>query len=99
MADILIRGLRMPKIGEFPRSVMIHPWCKTAIPVEPGADDYETVEIPDHGRLIDADEFESYVQNQWELNEISNGDWIQFREWLKDQQTIIPASKEADNAP
>ena len=52
------------------------------------------VEIPAHGRLGDLDEFESYVQNQWELNEISNDDWIQFREWLKDQQTIIPASKE-----
>lgn len=40
-------------------------------------------------RLIDADAFENYVFDEWMKNEVSNGDWVQFREWLKDQQTII----------
>ena len=40
-------------------------------------------------RLIDADEFELYVQKEWENNEISNSDWIQFREWLRDQETAV----------
>ena len=40
-------------------------------------------------RLIDADEFENYVYDEWIKNEISNGDWIQFREWLKDQDSIV----------
>lgn len=40
-------------------------------------------------RLIDADEFELYVQKEWENNEISNSDWIQFREWLRDQETVL----------
>lgn len=40
-------------------------------------------------RLIDADEFELYVQKEWENNEISNSDWIQFREWLRDQETVV----------
>jgi len=38
-------------------------------------------------RLIDADALEMNVQNEWERNEISNGDWIQFREWLKEMPT------------
>lgn len=44
-----------------------------------------------HGRLIDAGVFEDYVQNEWELNELSNGDWVRFREWLRDQPSIVPA--------
>lgn len=40
-------------------------------------------------RMIDADAFENYVFNEWQKNEISNGDWIAFREWLKDQETVI----------
>lgn len=40
-------------------------------------------------RLIDADAFENYVYDEWIKNEISNGDWIQFREWLKDQDSIV----------
>ena len=40
-------------------------------------------------RLIDADAFENYVADEWKNNEISNGDWIQFREWLKDQETVV----------
>lgn len=94
MADLLLPGVELPQNGVMLRinvsgdgffCVVVDDW-----PTVTG----KAVELPDHGRLIDADEFESHVQNQWELNEISNGDWIQFREWLKDQQTIIPASKE-----
>lgn len=40
-------------------------------------------------RLIDANAFEDYVFDEWKQNEISNGDWIQFREWLKDQETVV----------
>jgi hypothetical protein len=40
-------------------------------------------------RRIDADAFENYVFDEWSQNEISNGDWIQFREWLNDQKTVI----------
>lgn len=53
--------------------------------------------FPDaHGRLIDADAFEIFVQNKWEQNEISNGDWMSFREWLRDQETIIEAEGGSD---
>ena len=40
-------------------------------------------------RLIDAEKFENYVFDEWQKNEISNGDWITFREWLKGQETVI----------
>ena len=39
-------------------------------------------------RLIDADAFELNVQGEWEQNEISNSDWILFRELLKEEPTI-----------
>ena len=40
-------------------------------------------------RYIDADAFEDYVFDKWTINEISNSDWITFREWLKDQESVI----------
>lgn len=39
-------------------------------------------------RLIDADAFEIEVQHEWENNEISNGEWMGIRQWLKDAPTI-----------
>lgn len=41
-------------------------------------------------RLIDADAFECHMQNEWERNEISNGEWIHFREMLNSEITIVP---------
>lgn len=39
-------------------------------------------------RLIDADAFEIELQHEWENNEISNGEWIDIRQWLKEAPTI-----------
>lgn len=39
-------------------------------------------------RLIDADALELDMQDQWEQGEISNGEWINFRETLKRQPTV-----------
>ena len=39
-------------------------------------------------RLIDADAFEKNMQNEWERNEISNGEWIHFREMINEEPTI-----------
>ncbi|MBR6052010.1 MAG: hypothetical protein IKP68_12530 [Clostridia bacterium] len=53
-------------------------------------------------RLIDADAFESNMQNEWELGEISNGEWIRFREMINDEPTIdaveVVRCKECKNA-
>ena len=40
-------------------------------------------------RLIDANAFERYVFDEWMNNELSNSDWIQFREWLRDQEPVV----------
>lgn len=37
-----------------------------------------------------------FVQSEWEQNKISNGDWMDFREWLRDQETIIEAEGGSD---
>lgn len=51
--------------------------------------------LPDHhGRLIDADVLELGMQELWESNEISNGDWLWFREELYYQETILEAEGE-----
>lgn len=40
-------------------------------------------------RLIDADAFTEYVFDKWIQNDISNGDWTTFREWMNLQETIV----------
>ena len=47
-------------------------------------------------RLIDADILEDDMFQLWQQNEISNGEWIQFREILNQQPTAqqwIPCSE------
>lgn len=39
-------------------------------------------------RLIDADMFEENLENEWRLQEISNNDLTQVREWLAQEQTV-----------
>lgn len=43
-------------------------------------------------RLIDADALERRVYTGWLNGELSNSEWIDFREWLKDAPTVEPAS-------
>ena len=40
-------------------------------------------------RLIDADAFTEYVFDKWIQNDISNGDWTTFREWMNLQETVV----------
>lgn len=51
------------------------------------------IELPPHGRLIDVDEFEKYVELEYETREISHPNWIKFRVWCGDQPTIIEAEE------
>ena len=47
-----------------------------------------------HSRLIDADVLELGMQELWKANEISNEDWLWFREELNNQETIVEAEGE-----
>jgi len=60
--------------------------------------DCPLIPLPEgHGRLIDAEAYVDYMQNRYDNNEITNGDWIDFRLSLKDQPTIVPAEGGTDN--
>lgn len=95
--NILIKGMEMPKdCNKCPMTV--EGYCR--IIGYPNGDAMNKrykplwcplVEIPPHGRLIDVDEFEKYVELEYETREISHPNWIKFRVWCGDQPTIIEA--------
>lgn len=96
---VLIKGMEMPEnCNKCPLSV--NGYCVVS-PKRANGDAlsrHETtlwcplVEVPTpHGRLIDADVLEATVQDLWMGNEISNSDWIGFRETLNSIPTIIEA--------
>lgn len=41
-------------------------------------------------RTIDADAFDATMYEAWKNNEITNEEWIHFREMIKDEPTIEP---------
>ena len=43
-------------------------------------------------RLIDADALERHFYTKWVNGELSNSEWVDFRQWLKDELTVEPAS-------
>ena len=84
MPDILIRGMEMPTqdallhIHADGRAVF-YPFC-----VLDEVTEYEAIELPPHGRLIDADKFA-------EAKSVNNSAVIMD---LAEAPTIVPASKE-----
>lgn len=109
MADILIRGMEMPKhCIDCPLMVDRFDTDACALQSEEANEAIENwedmrrgcpiVPLPKkHGRLIDAEAYVDYMQNRYDNNEITNGDWIDFRLSLKDQPTIVPAEGGTDN--
>lgn len=100
--SIIIKGMKMPERGKsvFLRiddrgEVYILKRCTNNYNFYPTTL-YKAVELPPHGRIIDADEFELSMQHEWEKNNISNGTWIDIREWLKDAPTIIEEEGEGE---
>ena len=110
MADILIRGMEMPKtccqcdLKNYDPEIrwdengieQIGAWvCKRTREIiwnTQRGENCPLVPLPEgHGRLIDAEAYVDYMQNRYDNNEITNGDWIDFRLSLKDQPTIVPA--------
>lgn len=97
--SILIKGMGMPKdCNKCP--ITVEGYCR--IIGYPNGDALNKrykplwcplVEVPKHGRLIDVDEFEKYVELEYETREISHPNWIKFRVWCGDQLTIIEAEE------
>ena len=95
MSDILIRGMEMPKHDDDyviftvygDGGVVYGPLNRPHVRYK-----HRAIPLPEkHGRLIDAEAFVDYIQNRYDNNELTNGDWIDFRLSLKDQPTIVPA--------
>lgn len=89
MADILIRGLDMPKKGN-PLTVLIYPdgtatWKDR---------EYKAIPVPPHGRLIDADAlFEVMGQDteRWLIDDISYIETDDAISAVYKAPTIVPA--------
>ena len=95
--SVLIKGMEMPTCCEECR-LWVDRWCYATEErgyeegmVRKKPDWCPLVEVPKHGRLIDVDEFEKYVELEYETREISHPNWIKFRVWCGDQPTIIEA--------
>lgn len=92
--SILIKGMEMPTGNEC-LILTIYPDGQCFEHVYNGSfgsrEERKAVPVPPHGRLIDADEFEKYVELEYETREISHPNWIKFRVWCGDQTTVIEA--------
>lgn len=102
MADVLIRGMKMPQrckacrfcgFGGERSELNVCMFTGESQPKlsQERMSKCPLVPVPPHGRLIDAEAYMDYMQNRYDNNEITNGDWIDFRLSLKDQPTIVPA--------
>lgn len=90
--SVLIKGVVMPKSCQECTMNCLRGFNGSDFLANKRADGCQLVEIkPPHGRLIDAEAFNDYMQNRYDNNELTNGDWIDFRLSLKDQPTIVPA--------
>lgn len=89
MSDLLIRGMEMPKDGQKLYMIAFSDGkaCASYKPFEW----HEVVHVPEHGRLIDADELEKDVDKYIGGEESRS----RFHHWVQVQRTVIPESEEA----
>lgn len=89
MPDSISQGMELPFVDV---RIFASGHAVVSKAVRPYINEYKVSPLPEgHGRLIDAEAFVDYMQNRYDNNEITNGDWIDFRLSLKDQPTIVPA--------
>lgn len=104
---IYIKSMEMPKscdmcwalddYGDYPRCRITEEQRGYNFPIrEKRMDDCPFIPVPEHGRLIDADELEyeeAYLNGHYELGDVE----IVTREDIESAPTIIPADKEDTN--
>ena len=110
MSGVYIKGIQKPSqcdeckicnwipIGEYDLMLKC-PLLERKVGFDERREDCPLIPVSDHGRLIDEDVIEAEMQELWLENEISNSDWIGFREVLSRISTIIPADKEGEAWP
>lgn len=104
MADLLIKGLEMPK-GDLALWIIVHKDGTVEYLDDNKYEGYKTlrnaaVTVPPHGRLIDADALEdddpdvcnSFMRDGY----VESCEWGYSHEQIKNAPTIIPASEVDD---
>ena len=96
MADLLIQGMHLPKLGHVTTITIYHDG--TVADKMGNVETVKAVELPPHGNLKDADKIVDSLKCFWISREdeyfslkIKN---TVVTEILKDSPTIVPASKE-----
>lgn len=75
MADILIRGMEMPKENDILVFDVWHGKVYARSTANTGTRRYEVVPLPDgHGRLIDADDLIDEMRLAWDYDQITNAE-------------------------
>ena len=89
MADILIKGLKLPE-GANELRLIIHPNGQVLIVKQTYWEETEAIEIPDHGDLIDRDALDADLEKQ----DMKTGEWdaIGFSIYeIENAPIVIPA--------
>ena len=93
--SLFIFSMTIPKEGYVDVRLFSDGRATTQTGTPPFYREMPIIEIPEeHGRLIDADCIEMYMFSEWMNNNLSNSDWILFRERLNEVPTVIPEGKE-----
>jgi len=91
MSDILIRGMELPK--NEPLRIVLNPNGQLFVDHGVTFTEYEAVELPDHGDLIDRDELNKcrkescHGKNGWEYDYVEDLD-------IDKATVIVPSNKE-----
>ena len=97
--SVLIKGMEMPK--DKPSRIVLNPNGQLFVDHGTWYTEYEAVEIPPHGRLIDADSVEKqidYVANlDWNRKVGASGGMLAALEIVEDALTIIESEGEDES--
>ena len=90
---VLVKGMKMP-VGADELRLIIRSNGQVIVSHKTYYEDTEAVELPQHGRLIDADALTDCLATLLQFpSNLVNGQWIVNT--LREQPTIIPAEESA----
>lgn len=98
--SVLIRGMKMPKNGE---RLKVRIYADGQVVVDKGTyyEEYEAVELPVHGDLIDSDAFRKAMyhdtfETDSDLQKWESGCWIRYKMFernIESAPVVIPAER------
>lgn len=98
--SVLIKGLKIPK--EQPMRIVLNPNGQLFVDHGITFTEYEAVELPDHGDLIDRDAFRKTMyhdtfETDSDLQKWESGCWIRYKMFernIESAPVVIPAERE-----